>query len=573
MATRREFLQAAGYCALTPWVVVTMARSTSIAGSDPASVFSLSVCSGDPSPTGVILWTRIDPLAYDPGESLRFEIASDDKFRQIVVSGEIAAADIGPAADYTARVDLDGHLKPMKRYAYRFTYRDVTSRTGYCRTLPAENSLLLRLRLGAITCQDYTNGYYGPLAQLAWEDVDFVVHLGDFIYESTGDPRFQPLPYPDRTFTLPSDASAASTLEDYRFLYRLYRSDPLFQQLLERHTLIVLADDHETANDCYWDYDRDTLGAPDHPLVVNDPNGGDPQALRQLKLSSQQAWSEYVPARVVFNPQAPSVQQALTIYRCFRFGRLVELFATDERTYRDAPPCGDDQRVLTLGCPEQSAPERSMLGATQREWFLNGVAQSSALWKVWANEVFLGQLKLGRRDGRRLYINVDAWDGFEAERAHLLARLRDAGVRNFIALTGDLHSYIAAYLKIDYLQRSNAPGRNVVGVEFMTPAVTSSNLLQQMMTLLTPEDRRDLGLSGSLDEQFFVLEHLAQSTNPHIHFFNSQNWGYSIVEFTPLACTYSAYSVDTSVNSGDATKRLIRQIRVPVNTTRMVDVV
>jgi alkaline phosphatase D len=572
MATRREFLQAAGYCALTPWVVLTAARSTTKAGADPASVFSLSVCSGDPSPTGVILWTRIDPLAYDPAEPLRFEVGSDDAFRRIVVSGEIAATDIGPASDYTARVDLDGHLKPIRRYAYRFTYQGVVSRTGYCRTLPTENALLLRLRLGVITCQDYTNGYYGPLAQLAQEHVDFVLHLGDFIYESSGDPRFQPLPYPDRTYALPSHASAASTLEDYRFLYRTYRSDPLLQQLLESHTLIVLSDDHETANDCYWDYDRDTLGAPDHPLVVNDPNGGDPQALRQLKLSSQQAWSEYVPARVVFNPNASSVQQALTIYRRFRFGRLVDLFATDERTYRDPPPCGDDQRILTFGCPEQSAAERSMLGATQREWFLKGVTQSSSIWKVWANEVFLGQLKLGRKDGQRLYINIDAWDGFEAERADILQRIRDAGVRNFVALTGDLHTYMAAYLKIDYLQRPNNPSRNVVGVEFMTPAVTSANLLQELMTYLSAEERRELGLSGPLEEQFYLLEDLALATNPHIHFFNSQQWGYSIVEFTPLACTYSAYSVDTSVNSGDVPKRLIRQIRVPVNTTKMVDV-
>ena len=108
--------------------------------------------------------------------------------------------------------------------------------------------------MGVITCQDYTNGYYGALEQLSQDDVDFVVHLGDFIYETSGDPRFQRQPFEDRTFSLPSGGEAALNLEDYRFLYRLYRSDAFLQKLLEQHTLIAIWDDHETANDCYWDY-------------------------------------------------------------------------------------------------------------------------------------------------------------------------------------------------------------------------------------------------------------------------------------------------------------------------------
>ncbi len=573
MTSRRQFLQTAGVGLLTPWVLSSTTSSAPASSNDAASVFSLSVASGDPSPTGVVLWTRIEPTAFVSNTPLQFEVAADDAFRRVVLQGEIPAGSFGPNGDYTARIDLDGHLLPGRRYAYRFVYGGVLSRTGHCRTLPGPKALVWRLRLGVITCQDYTNGYYGAFAHLAETDLDFVLHLGDVIYETAGDPRFQSLPYPDREFMLPSGARAASNLEDYRFLYRKYRSDPLHQKLLEQHTFITLWDDHETANDCYWDYDRDTLGAPDHPFVVDQPNGGDPAQLRGLKLAAQQAWSEYVPARVTFNPQAAHPFQALSIYRNFRFGRLLELFATDERTYRHELPCGAEERYLTFGCPEQSAPMRSMLGDTQRQWFVDGVTQSTAQWKVWANEVCLGQLKVGRNEGQRLYATLDAWDGYEDERRHILTQVRDAGVRNFVALTGDLHTYMAALLKVDYLDRSNLPGSNVVGVEFMTPAITSSTLLQQLIGKLTREERQGLGLSGDATRQVNLLENIVRAANPHLHFFNSQEWGYSLVDFTPWDCTYSAFSVATSVNSADAPQRLIRKIRVPANQTKFVDVV
>lgn len=573
MNTRRAFLQAAGIGVMTPWVVSTAVRSMSAAEVDPATVFSLSVASGDPSTTGVILWTRIDPSAYAAAVPLRFEVANDEAFRRIVVRGEIAAANISATHDYTARVDLDGQLKPGRRYAYRFVYNGVTSRMGLCRTLPADNALLLRLRLAVLTCQDYTNGYYGAFAHLAKEDVDFVIHLGDYIYETSGDPAFQALPYPDRTFKLPSEASAASTLDDYRFLYRKYRSDPLFQLALEQQTFINLWDDHETANDCYWDYDRNTLGAPDHPFTVDDPNGGDPTLLRQLKLWSQQAWSEYIPARVTFDSNAADPFQALSIYRKFRFGRLVEFFATDERTYRDAPPCGLDHRLFTKGCPQQDAADQSMLGEKQKAWFVNGVTQSTATWKVWGNEVCLGQLKLGVDPNNLTFATIDGWDGYEGERKRILQTIRDAGVRNFVAVTGDLHSYMASYLKVDYLKRTNDPGSNIVGVEFMTPAVTSATLIQQLLLLLNPQQSRELGLSGTPAHQINLFEKIVETANPHIQFFNSQEWGYMIVEFTPFSCTASWYSVITSLNSADAPKRLIRQIRVPANSTTMEDLV
>lgn len=576
MSTRRQFLQAAGVSLLTPFAVLASRRRSAPATSasaSPESVFHLSVASGDPSPVGVILWTRIHPDMWSAEEPLTFEIAYDPAFTDLVMTGEVAPADFNSDRDYTVHIDLDGHLSSGEVYYYRFCYREVFSRVGRCRTLPEPSSAPRSLRLGVVTCQDYTNGYYPAFADLAVEDLDFLLHLGDFIYETTGNTSFQSLPYPDRYIELPSGQPVAFDLGDFRHLYRTYRSDPFFQRALEAHTLICLWDDHETANDCYWDYDRDTLGAPDHPLTTGDENGGDPQLLRQLKLDAQRAWAEYVPARVVFNPDATHPFEALQIYRRFQFGTLAELFITDERTYRSAPPCGVDQRTLNRGCDGQDDPAQSMLGLSQRDWFLDGVTSSPSLWKIWANEVCLGQFKLGRRDGKKLFINLDAWDGYEAERRQILQTLGEEGVKNFVALTGDFHSYMAAYLKVDYAQRSNRAGSNVVGVEFMTPAVTSSTLIDFLLSALSPEDLAALQTEDARQPSRFYFENIVKKTNPHVHFFDSQEWGYSIVEFTPRDVTYTAYNIDKSVNAVTANKKLIRQIRVPVNRIVFEDVV
>lgn len=568
MSNRREFLTAAGLSLLTPFVVrgnrpvgKTTAAATALSAAD---VFGLSVASGDPAPTGVVLWTRINPEQYRPDEGLTFEVADDVAFRRVVLTADVAASDFGPDRDHTVHIDLLGLLAPGHVYYYRFTYRGTRSRIGRCRTLPRPESHPSRLRLGVVTCQDFTNGYYGAFAHLSRESVDFVVHLGDQIYETVGDTGFQSLPFLDRTISLPSGQSAAMGLEDYRHLYRTYRGDPWFQQCLEHHTLIALWDDHETANDAYWDYDRNTLGAPTHPL-----KNASPSALRQLKLDAQRAWAEYVPARVTFDPQATHPFDALSITRSFRFGHLVELFCTDERTYRSPHPCGEEARYATVGCGTQAAPSQTMLGEDQKTWFLDGMTTSTAVWKVWANEVFLGALKLGRQADRLFYINLDAWDGYEFERAEILQTLSDEGVRNVIALTGDLHCAIASYLKVDYLDRSNQAGPNLVGVEFMVPAITSASLTEALRNALSPEEIRELQAADARQPTPFLFESLARETNPHIQFLDGQDHGYSLVEFSATACTYTVYRVDKSINSPLAPKRLIRQLRVPVNEVRI----
>jgi len=284
--TRRGFLRLGGAGIVTPYILVASSASAQSefikshprtsadsfffqfdSSLNPEEIFSLSVASGDPTSSGVILWTRIDPRARTGGDNLAFEVAQDPEFNQVIVQGLVEGNELQPERDYTVKIDLDGQLSPNRYYYYRFIYHNTSSCIGRCRTLPMETESIDRMKFAVVTCQDFTNGYYGAFSHLSQEpDVDFVIHLGDFIYESASNPGGGGLPFPDRRITLPSGQSASFGLDDYRHIYRTYRSDPFLQRALEQHTWIMIWDDHETANDCYWDYARDTLGVPDHPL-------------------------------------------------------------------------------------------------------------------------------------------------------------------------------------------------------------------------------------------------------------------------------------------------------------------
>lgn len=572
---RRRFLRFAGASLLTPYA---LARGDASAqpSLDPAlqaeAVFGLSVASGDPTPSGVVLWTRVNPEVWSARRVLTFEVALDEQFQQVALRGRVLGRNFGPDRDYTVRIDLDGRLAANQVYFYRFIYNQVASRTGRCRTLPAPGAPVEQVRFGVLTCQDYTNGYYGAFAHLAQEEIDFVLHLGDFIYESAADPRFQFLPFPDRAIVLPSGQTVAFGLDDYRFIYLTYRADPLLQAALERHTWIYTWDDHETANDCYWDYARNTLGAPDHPFTTDPQFGNDPALLTQLKLDAQRAWAEYVPTRVRINPEATHPHEYTRIYRSFAFGDLADLFMTDERTYRSSHPCGEGdvgERYASTGCAAQDDPSRSMLGVEQRDWLLASVPASQALWKVWGNPVMQGALKIGPTENTDLYVNLDAWDGYEYERSLIMSEFKRVGLRNLIVLTGDLHSYLAAYLKIDYARPLNSNQSNVVGVEFMTPAVTSANFKEILQNLRPTDDPEEQAIRHIGPRA--LLERVVRVTNPHVVFFNSEDWGYAVVEFNRAYCEYTAYAIDKSQNSADAPKQLLRRLRVPIDQIKIVD--
>ena len=239
-----------------------------------------------------------------------------------------------------------------------------------------------------------------------------------------------------------------------------------------------------------------------------------------------------------FDP-AQDWEHSLQLYRTLSFGTLAEMIVTDERLYRDGPPCGSKEnfeRYYSLGCEARNDTARSMLGASQREWFLDRLHQTQATWKLWANEVMLMQLKVGP-----LYISLDQWDGYPAERNTILNVVKSGKIENFVALTGDLHTFIAGYLKTDF---SN-PFEAHVGVELMVGSLTSTNFAEEIAAAFPspsrPAPAKHTGVAPAL------LSPVVRAFNPYIQFWDSATHGYGVLTITPqqLQCEFKAVTTIT----------------------------
>ena len=515
------------------------------------SAYPQSVASGDPTPSGVIAWTRLSPAAYEKGEPVGIEAARDEEFNDIAYRGVVPESAVGPENDYTVNVDLDGLLDSDRHYFYRFVHDGDTSRTGRCRTLPQPDASPDSVRFAVLSCNRYEHGYYGALAHVAEDDVDFIVHTGDLIYEYAGEGQ-----QPGRDIWLPNGKDVAHTLDDFRHLHRTYRGDEFMQRALERHTMIHTWDDHEIVNNRWWNYDQNAPNTASHPF------GDNPEKMRRLYVEGIKALTEYVPQRITYEPgndneiEGDAIHDQFQLYRSFRFGDLAELFMTDERLYRTHPPKDEAGQRDTATPPsdEQDDADRTMLGTEQHRWFVDGVTDTDATWKVWGNEVLNAALKAANADTGTAYVNYDAWDGYEFERRQIMGALTQNDVEDFVTFTGDMHAYIAAYLKQDYKdltesEYSRDAEKYRVGTEFMTPAVSSNNL--GAATPTPPDVEED------------AIETAVETQNPHIEWFNWNRYGYSVVEFTDDHCTYVAYDVDRTVDSADAPRQLLRAYRVP----------
>ncbi|MGI4799652.1 MAG: alkaline phosphatase D family protein [Janthinobacterium lividum] len=532
-----------------------------------AATFPQSVAAGDPNPNGCVIWTRVSPLVVGAGlQQAAWQIASDPGFAPatIVLQG---LALVQPSRDNTIKLPLQSAaMQPFTLYYYRFIFNGVASRTGRFKTMPLPGAQLQQLRIGYVVCQDYSNGFYNAYSYLAQEEVDVVVHLGDYIYEylsdgsggtAGGSVRVVP-PYP-------SGAQTPQNLGDYRHLYQVYRADPQIQAMHERFAMILLWDDHEFMNDCHQDFHEDT------------PNAGEtattPKPL--LRQQASQAWWEHGLAAVPFNPNL-DWQNSIQIYRSFHFGTLLDLVVTDERLYRDGPPCGDlqSQRYLTQGCTAVTDPARTMLGAAQKQWFLQQVTGSTATWKVWANEVMVCQYLVGPPGAPQVeYFDLDQWDGYPVERAQILGAIKQAGVQNFVALSGDAHLYLASTLKTNFNDPNEAP----MGVEFMVGAISSGNYYDAMV-----EPPVDLSTIPSLPAgavraaqtglPIDSFERLVMAYNPHIKFFNGSTWGYAILTVTSqhMICDFRVVS---TVKQPTATLSQLASFMVPVNSASITQTV
>ncbi|MGX1130266.1 alkaline phosphatase D [Streptomyces glaucescens] len=449
---RRRFLTVTGAAAALAFAVnLPAAGAASAAELDAARItedpFTLGVASGDPLPGSVLLWTRLAPAPYQPDGGLpaervtvHWELAHDERFRRIVRRGTAPAH---PEFHHTVHVEVS-HLDPGRAYYYRFRVGRWISETGRTRTAPDPREQAGALRLAAVSCQAYHDGYFTAYGHLAQDDVDVVFHLGDYLYEyavnSVGGNRN----YTDRVLPALFNRETV-TLEDYRLRYALYKTDPDLRAAHAAHPFVVTWDDHETENN----YADDT---PE--------NNVPPEEFLLRRASAYRAYWENQPLRRPQLPEGPDMQ----LYRRLHWGRLAQFDVLDTRQYRSNQAYGDGSDVPG---PEVDDPTRTMTGETQERWLLDGWQRSRALWNVVPQQVTFSQRKFDLTEPSR--VSMDAWDGYRASRRRVLDGAKAAGIENLMVLTGDVHVGYAFDIKDDF----DDPASRTLGTEIVATSVAS----------------------------------------------------------------------------------------------------
>ncbi|MFI7386708.1 alkaline phosphatase D family protein [Streptomyces sp. NPDC049813] len=449
---RRRFLTVAGAAsALAFSVNLPAAGAAAAAELDARKItadpFTLGVASGDPQPGSVLLWTRLAPKPYEAGGGLpaqrvdvRWELAHDERFRRVARRGTATAH---PEFDHSVHVEVE-HLAPGRVYYYRFRVGGWVSETGRTRTAPAAGDRVARLSLAAVSCQAYHDGYFTAYKHLAQDDVDVVFHLGDYLYEYAVNSAGGNRKYTDRV--LPDVFNRETvTLEDYRLRYALYKSDPDLRAAHAAHPFVVTWDDHETENNY-----ADDISENDDP----------PAEFLLRRASAYRAYWENQPLRRPQLPTGPDAQ----LYRRLDWGRLAQFDILDTRQYRSNQAYGDTAHAPG---PESDDPARTITGATQERWLIDGWRRSHALWNVVPQQVNFSERKLDLTANAKL--SMDAWDGYRASRARVLAGAKAARVENLMVLTGDVHVAYAYDIKEDFAD----PGSRTLGTEIVATSIAS----------------------------------------------------------------------------------------------------
>nr|WP_203417083.1 alkaline phosphatase D family protein [Jiangella ureilytica] len=440
---RRRFLALTGGGMLT-FAAATAGFSAAPVRANPVfreNPFTLGVASGDPLPGGVVLWTRLapEPLAVDGSGGMaqravpvEWQIARDPRFRQVERAGTVRAT---PELAHAVHAEVGG-LEPGREYWYRFRAGRELSPVGRTRTAPAADATPEQVRFGFASCQNYADGYFTAFRHLAEDDVDLVVHLGDYIYEggNVGSIGRAHLP-----------AAECFSLTDYRVRYSQYKSDPDLQASHAAAPWVVVLDDHEIDNNWADDLDGGDVGGAEFAA---------------RRVAALKAYYENTPLRRTSMPSGPDMQ----LYRRLRYGTLADFNVVDTRQYRDNQACGDGRRI---DCEDRLDPARTMLGAAQESWLLDGLSDAPATWKVMANQIFM--MQADHEAGPVQAFGMDTWDGYAAARTRLLDGVRERGVDNFVVITGDAHRSVAADLKANF----DDPASATVGTEFLATSISS----------------------------------------------------------------------------------------------------
>jgi alkaline phosphatase D len=451
--SRRDLVRRAITVAATALLAPIAAKPASARLRFARYPFMFGVASGDPTPNGFVLWTR---LAADIADMEAWGLAEEaypvywvvhdlDRPGDFAVAGGVAVA--ARERGYAVNIEVENgreyrdfagnprrmRIEPGKRYRYRFWCGSEESAEGLTRTAPASGSAPELLRFGFCSCSEYENNFFHAYRSMAEENFDFAVHLGDYIYErcyqdfhiARGTTPVRKLAH--NRIGMDGRPIMATTLGEYRQRYAEYRSDADLQEAHRVMPWIVTWDDHEVEND----------------YAGGSPLESPPEAFAQKRVNAYRAYFENLPIRLSALPEVNGLRQ---LYRRFDFGNLLRLHVLDERQYRDAQACRAEpgQRKNTLidptQCPELLS-EREMLGRDQFQWLSDGLANSTSVWNVLAQGVPFTPAIRPAADGRRPAIWHDSWTGYPWAQKNVIDLLdRNAG-KNPVFITGDIHSH------------------------------------------------------------------------------------------------------------------------------------
>jgi alkaline phosphatase D len=473
-----------------------------------ADPFTLGIASGYPTLNSVVLWTRLapQPMRSDGGIAASevvpviCEVASDERMRNIVLTQQYFAT---PEHAHSVHFEPTG-LSPSRDYWYRFSAGGFRSIIGRTRTAPAPNAEQRLLRLAVASCQQYEHGYFVAYRHMLADDLDAVLHVGDYIYESSwGNTRIRDHGSPE-----------AVTLDDYRLRYALYRSDKDLQAAHARYPWLVTWDDHEVENDYAGDSSQ----------------SDDPRAwFLARRAAAYRAYYEHMP----LPRRAMPFGADLRLFTQRTFGTLANIMMLDTRQYRSPLACTRPffRGSSTADCAELKAPQRTKLGDIQESWLSQQLARSGATWNLLAQGTVMSYINEGRAAAAYW---TDSWNGYHAARERLMTTLDDTRAKNPVVLSGDIHAFIVGNLHRMPSDLDSA----VIGSELVTTSISSQS-----------------GSQASFDA--------LRAQNPNLLFANSEKHGYlrlhltserlradligvdSVAAINARASTYASYVVES----------------------------
>jgi alkaline phosphatase D len=435
--SRRRFLTTTSLAAAAVWA--SRAEGRVLANpSFSADPFALGVASGEPTPDGVVLWTRLAQKPLEPGGGMpqeavevSWEIADDEAFTKGVRRGTVTAT---PDWAHSVHVELTG-LTPGRWYFYRLACGAAISAIGRTRTAPAADRPAERLAFGMASCQNWEEGLYTAYGQMAKDDLDLILHLGDYIYE-----------HPARDKKPRRHGPPTDSLAGFRARHALYKTDPLLQAAHAACPWVVTWDDHEVEND--------------YAGVFPALQGSTPEGLLERRAWGYRAYWEHLPLRVANLPDGPGMR----LYRGFGWGSLAEFAILDTRQYRTDQPCGNG---IKAPCGEELREEATLTGAEQEAWLLGRIHDSGARWNFVAQQVMMA--RIDRASGPPEAYSMDQWPGYERQRQRVLEAIAARPEANGIVLAGDIHSHWANDLVIDF----DGGPRRVVAAELVGTSISS----------------------------------------------------------------------------------------------------